>query len=214
MDFILNSYQQLLEELDTWFADCVSQFPEQLECAKGCSACCRGLFEISLLDAALLQEGFAQLSNSTRKSALKKASTRLASLQQQWPQFVAPYILNRLPHNDWEEMPEDDPTPCPLLSDNGTCLVYQHRPMLCRLHGLPNIDNSGEIFQELFCTRNFLHIDPLQETKLRFPFRAFYRREFELLGQFSSQLLNQRNLELDTFIPTALLIDFRSIKKS
>jgi hypothetical protein len=44
--------------------------------------------------------------------------------------------------------------------------------------------------------------------ELRYPFRETFRQEFDLLGTFSTLWLGQRQLELDTFIPCALHIDF------
>lgn len=211
IDRLLLNYRQLIEGIDRWFSACLDQFPEQIKCAAGCSACCRGLFEISLLDAALLQQGFRRLSQEVQQTALNKAKQRLAELQQQWPELVHPYILNRLPHNDWEEMPEDDPTPCPLLGEDGSCLVYKNRPLICRLHGLPNIDLSGRIFMADYCTLNFPGLDAAQNKDLRHCFHATYQQEFDLLGEFSELVLGERNLEIDTFIPLALLIQFAAI---
>jgi len=205
---VLQAYRQLIEEIDDWFSGCIDRFPEQIKCAAGCSACCRGLFEISLLDAALLKQGFQQLDPEVQRIALLKARTRLSDLQQQWPDLEHPFILNRLPHNDWEQMPEDDPIPCPLLGDKGSCLVYRHRPLLCRLHGLPNVDLSGEVFMADYCTLNFPGIDATLNQKLRHRFHEIYRKEFDLLGEFSELILPKRDLEIDTFIPLALLIDF------
>lgn len=210
MHEILNKYQLLLQGLDHWFADCIEQAGEQINCQLGCSACCRGLFEISLLDACLLQQGLALLDTNTQNQVRNKAHKRVKQLQSIWPDFRHPYILNRLPHDDWQEMPEEDQTPCPLLSDNGHCLVYAHRPMTCRLHGLPNIDISGESFSDDYCNLNFTSGDPLVLKELRYPFRVTFSSEFELLANFAEQLLGSRQLELDTFIPSALLIDFFS----
>jgi Fe-S-cluster containining protein len=205
---LLDQYRGLLLEIDRWFADCVEHAASEIVCHKGCSACCRGLFEISLLDARLLQDGFARLDYGTREQVLEKARRRTRELQAMWPEFQPPYILNRLPHNDWSDMPEDDLTPCPLLADDGCCLVYDNRPLTCRLHGLPNIDCSGESFSDDYCTLNFTRSNPLQMPQLRYPFRAAFTREFDLLGAFALRLTGIRQLELDTFIPCALLIDF------
>ncbi|WP_020677779.1 zinc/iron-chelating domain-containing protein [Geopsychrobacter electrodiphilus] len=207
---ILDQYQTLLQSLDHWFSDCITVAGDQITCHKGCSSCCRGLFEISLLDARLLQQGFDRLDAATRELILVKARTRVTELQTAWPGFQPPYILNRLPHDNWQEMPEDDPTPCPLLSGAGHCLIYSHRPMCCRLHGLPNIDLSGESFSDDYCTLNFSASDPLQIPELRFPFRVTFTREFDLLARFARVQFGTPELELDTFIPCALLIDFDS----
>lgn len=208
---LFDSYRLLLEELDRWFSGCVERYSDDIACCKGCSACCRGLFDISLLDAGLLQAGFMQLDPTLREQVLAKARRRVDELQAQWPEFQPPYILNRLPHEEWQKMPEDDPTPCPLLSAEGQCLVYAHRPMICRLHGLPNIDSSGESFADAFCSLNFTRRDPLRLRELRYPFRASFEREFTLLEQFAERVLGERSCAFDTFIPSALLIDFLDI---
>jgi len=208
MQDILTEYRQLLRGIDGWFARCIEQSGDQIACRQGCTGCCRGLFEISLLDAALLQSGFALLTDSVKEQVLDKAQARVADLQLRWPEFQAPYILNRLPHDDWLQMPENDLSPCPLLGADGLCLVYDARPLTCRLHGLPNIDCSGESFSDDWCTLNFIDSNPLQVPALGYPFRDAFAREFDLLGLFARQVTGQRQLELDTFIPSALLIDF------
>jgi Fe-S-cluster containining protein len=205
---ILVEYRQLLSRIDDWFAGCIVRSGEQIACRQGCSACCRGLFEISLLDAALLQSGFAELPESVKEQVLTGARSRVADLQQRWPEFQPPYILNRLPDDEWQNMPEDDLTPCPLLGADGSCLVYESRPLTCRLHGLPNIDCSGESFSDDWCSLNFVDSNPLGMAELRYPFRDAFAREFDLLGLFSEQETGQRQLELDTFIPSGLLINF------
>ena len=208
MHAILSRYKTLLESVDRWFEQCMAQTGAAIACRRACSGCCRGLFEISLLDARLLQEGFSRLGQEAQKTPLERARQRVSQLQKEWPEFQPPFILNLLPHDDWQQMPEEDETPCPLLSDDGLCLVYAFRPMTCRLHGLPNIDLSGEVFSDAWCTLNFKGLDPLNMPELRWHFRKTFAEEFELLGRFSEALTGQRQLELDTFIPTALLIDF------
>ena len=211
---LLDPYRRLLEELDGWFASCIEQFPTKIQCAAGCSSCCRGLFEISLLDAALLQQGFQLLPAEISRDVLTEAGKRRDALQRQWPGLEHPYILNRLPHNDWEEMPEDDPTPCPLLDENRRCLVYRHRPLICRLHGLPHVDLSGKVFMKDYCTLNFPGVEADKIAKLRYRFHTTYQREFDLLGEFSELILGKRDLEIDTFIPLALFIDFSLLSGS
>lgn len=215
IDNILHRYGDLLQEIDTWFADCMARFPDEIACKSGCTGCCRGLYDITLLDAAYLGKGFDGLDSAVRKTVLRQAEERLASLRKIWPELGQPYLLNHRPEEDWEElMPEDDETQCLLLGDDGRCLVYGYRPMTCRLHGVPLVDYSGEVFMDEWCTENFRSIDPMKLENIRWKFFAHFSEELELFREFTGQLLGKSMNELDTLIPLALLIDFEEIHRS
>ena len=209
MTEILHSYGKLLQTVEEWFRRSVEQTGASVACRSGCSECCRALFDITLLDACYLKSGFDKLSSIQKEAALARAKDRLFLLQSAWPEFDAPYLLNHRPDEEWAQlMPEDDETPCALLDSDGRCLVYEHRPMTCRLHGMPLVDVSGEVFFEEWCSLNFVGEDPLQREDLRWEFDRLFSDELQLFRKFTEQLLGIPVNELDTFIPTALLIDF------
>lgn len=209
MNEILEKYQGLLAEVDQWFHRCLARSGNRIHCAAGCSGCCRGLFDITLLDAALLKEGFDRLEGGTREQVLERCRERLAGMQRLWPDFAPPFILNCRAEEEWELlMPDDDETPCPLLGADGRCLVYGYRPMTCRLHGLPLVDLSGDVHHDEWCTLNFVGGNPLVDTGIRGDFPRIFQEEVRLFRYFTRQLLGREFLELDTFIPTALLMDF------
>lgn len=209
LDDILRAYGTLLREVDLWFNCCQTALPDQIRCGQGCSGCCRALFDITLLDAWQLQRGFQLLPPATQAEIQGKASQRLAAMRRQWPEFAAPYLLNYRPEADWEQlMPDEDETPCVFLDDVGRCLVYDHRPMTCRLHGMPLVDLNGEVMYDEWCTENFPDADPLDLPQLRAPFDAMFRQEVTLLQQLTQQLFGHGLGELDTFIPLAALVDY------
>lgn len=209
MNEVLEHYRGLLAEVDQWFSRCIARSGERIHCAAGCSGCCRGLFDITLLDAALLREGFDHLDSVTRGQVLMRCQERLAALQRLWPDFANPYLLNCRPEEEWELlMPDDDETPCPLLGPDGRCLVYEFRPMTCRLHGLPLVDLAGEVHHDEWCTLNFVGSDPLTDAGIREDFPRIFREEVRLFRHFTRQFLGSEFRELDTFIPTAILMDF------
>jgi Fe-S-cluster containining protein len=202
-------YKDLLSHLDAWFSRCMELYPEKIACQSGCSACCRSLFDITLLDAYHLKLGFDRLPAETREMVLVKCRERLSLMCEQWPEFDHPYVLNHRPEEEWEPlMPEEDETPCVLLGEDGRCLVYDHRPMTCRLHGIPMIDSDGEVMHDDWCTMNFVDEDPLELPGLAAPFDAIIRQEVALVRDFTGALLGKRLSQIDTFIPTALMIDF------
>jgi Fe-S-cluster containining protein len=210
-DRIVSDYRRLLQLTDRWFGRASSQADGQVRCADGCAQCCRGLFEINLLDAWNLQTGLARLPEEERQLVLARAGRQLEGVAARWPQLAPPYVLNDLAEERWPElMPEDDATPCAFLSAQGHCLVYAERPLLCRQHGIPTIDRRGVLWSDGWCTLNFTGRDPLTMPQLRWPFRAAMGREFSLLSQFVSGLVGEEAGGLDTLIPLAPFIDFEN----
>jgi Fe-S-cluster containining protein len=209
MEQVLTQLKELLAQVDGWFARSMELYPDKISCRTGCSHCCRALFDITLLDAYFLKLGFDRLPQETKEPVLQRCRERLRLMRLEWPELDYPYLLNHRPDDQWEElMPEEDETPCVLLGDDGRCLVYENRPMTCRLHGIPFIDTSGELMHDDWCTMNFVGDDPVQLEGLQAPFEEMFSHEVELFRQFTEKLLGKRLSELDTFIPTALLIDF------
>ena len=209
MEKILKRHEALLARVGDWFARSMALYPEKIACVSGCSSCCRALFDITLLDAYYLKVGFDALPEKTREGVLVKCRERLRSMRLDWPEFDLPYLLNYRPEEEWETlMPEEDETSCVLLGEDGRCLVYGSRPMTCRLHGIPLIDSGGEVMHDDWCTMNFVDDDPLQLSGLRADFDEMLRQEVSIFRDFTGAFLQKRMSELDTFIPTALLIDF------
>jgi len=205
---LIAAYREVLAQADHWFDDAATALGPMLGCHIGCCDCCRGLFDITLPDAVVLQMGFHRLDAGWQQRVLQRCRERRDLLQQQWPELQAPYLLNHLHDRPWQTMPERDTTPCPLLDDDGCCLVYAWRPLTCRLHGLPQVDHDAEVFSDDCCPYNEEAVCQSTSSVQRGPFRQIFTREAQLIRQVN-QLLTGRDLyELDTFIPLALLINF------
>ena len=212
MNDLLDRYGSLLREVDGWFKRCLDRYPGQIECRNGCSECCRGLFDITLLDALYLKRGFDDLPESQKVALARFALRRLDDLSILNSAFVEPWLLNSIPESDWDLlMPEDDETPCLLLSDGEGCLLYEFRPMTCRLNGIPLIDVSGEELFDEWCTLNFTKEDPRCFMELRFEFTELFSRELLLFQKLIHHLTGTIRNEVDLFIPAAVVIDFNKI---
>ena len=77
MNTLLDRYGELLGEVDAWFRRCLEQHPELIACRNGCSECCRGLFDITLLDALYLRRGFDRLPESLKTELAREATRRI-----------------------------------------------------------------------------------------------------------------------------------------
>lgn len=208
MNEILDRYGLLLREVDTWFEHCVANYRSDISCREGCSACCRGLFDITVLDALYVKQGVDQLLPSQVESLRKMALDRLDSIRINIPTFTSPWFLDTLPGELIATMmPEDDQTPCLLLSETGHCLIYSHRPMTCRLHGIPLFDTDGEPFSDEWCTLNFIDVDPEPLVDIRHQFRELFSQELLLFREITRKLYGQPLNEMDTIIPGAVLLN-------
>ena len=208
MTDLLERYGSLLREVDAWFRACSARYPDQIRCHSGCSFCCRGLFDITLLDAFYIKRGVDQLPDSQRLKIIAAANKRLKPMTSQFPAFVEPWVLNVIPEPEWDAlMPEEDETPCLLLSESGECLVYENRPMTCRLNGIPLIDFSGEELFDEWCTLNFIKKNPRKLRGLRFGFLELFAQELLLFHELTRSLAGAEVSELDLFIPAAIVLE-------
>ncbi|HOP41407.1 MAG TPA: YkgJ family cysteine cluster protein [Geobacteraceae bacterium] len=55
---------------------------------------------------------------------------------------------------------ENDAAVCPLLED-GACLLYDARPIICRTHGLPILSRNNETHVIDFCPCNFTTMESI-----------------------------------------------------
>src|SRR5215469_11239735 len=140
--------------VDEWFKQIREKYSGHMQCGRGCTACCYGLFDITLADAVNVARGFEKLPGDVRRDVYSRAEE------------IHRGILSRIPNQTEPTLfTEDDPlideivdaanSPrCPLLGENGACRIYDHRPVACRLEGVPMVDTHGRLFGD-WCELNF-----------------------------------------------------------
>lgn len=107
----------LFEKMDRAYATASGGFA-----CTGCEEnCCLSLFyHHTLLELFYLSEGLKALDEETLASVTFRA------------QEAAPRLHRKAAGETSEKIP------CPLM-DKGKCILYAHRPMVCRLHGVAHI---------------------------------------------------------------------------
>jgi Fe-S-cluster containining protein len=145
---VAERYRAILERLDRWFELTAQRHPGVIPCRAGCSACCHGPFDISVADTLLLREGIEGLSPAELDNVRQRATALLARIRELAPEWGPPYDIADLGEERFDRIVETlADAPCPLLDERGACLVYQSRPLVCRLIGLPMMTAEGEILE-------------------------------------------------------------------
>src|ERR1700682_5157728 len=140
------TYKRVLDRADAFFREVVREQPQNLQCGRGCSLCCHGLFEIGSGDLPLLAEGLERVHPSRRKAIIRRAVEVVAKSQH-------PNLRETTPAGKAAFFDRTASVPCPNLNDRGECLVYEHRPLVCRTFGLPL--RNGDDYLGDVCELNF-----------------------------------------------------------
>lgn len=142
------AWQEALTRLDRWFAAAEARHPGVIPCRAGCSACCHGPFDISAADTLLLREGLSTLDPAVRTHVRERGERLLARMRTLAPQWGPPWDVSALGDEGFDRLADSLATePCPLLDDAGQCRVYAHRPLVCRLIGLPMLTAGGDVLE-------------------------------------------------------------------
>jgi Fe-S-cluster containining protein len=110
---VYEKYLQLVARIEA-FAQAIRQrYPGQVTCHAGCDGCCYQQFTVFPVEAHHLRQTVAGLAPEARQP-----------LRQRFAE----------PSDPWQVLGQ--PQPCVLL-EHGRCVLYEGRPLICRLHGYP-----------------------------------------------------------------------------
>src|SRR5262245_59794433 len=137
-----------------WFNKVREKYSAQMQCGKGCTACCHGLFEISLADAAEVAKGFGELPSQVQQEVHSRASDLQARIRSIAADLPEPTLIGEDDPRIDRIVDSFDNPPCPFLGNAGECLIYERRPLSCRLEGVPMIDVRDGLFGD-WCELNF-----------------------------------------------------------
>ena len=130
---LFRSYEYLVDKADAAFQRMEKEHAAHIKCERHCSDCCHAVFGLFLIEAAYLKQQFDQLGKEEIKAALLRCSKAESDLKR----------LEKMLQTH-----EEDPdmqaytmargrVRCPLLDENEDCILYAHRPITCRVYGIP-----------------------------------------------------------------------------
>jgi Fe-S-cluster containining protein len=130
---LFHTYELLVDKAEAAFQEMQKEHGSCMKCEPHCADCCHAVFGLFLIEAGYLKEQFDKLTEEEKRASLlrckeaEKSLERLHNMLREHegdPQMQA-YIMSR------------ERIPCPLLSENQECVLYLHRPITCRVYGIP-----------------------------------------------------------------------------
>ena len=134
---------QLFQNTSQWFDRAGAALLGTLPCRQGCSHCCMGLFPVTLLDKREIQRGLRSLPDEHRMRIEEKAREQVSTLAVAAPALITNHFIDRWPDGEIDRLIERfDALPCPALERDGSCGLYDFRPLVCRSMGIPTDDGE------------------------------------------------------------------------
>jgi Fe-S-cluster containining protein len=150
--FPVKEYREFLARVDAWYRSVQQAHPDKVPCTRGCRDCCLGLFDISIADRDLLREGLAAADPATRRDIEARAAKTMAELREWFPDLGE--SLDGLSDREIDDITDALGTvECPVLGREGECRLYAHRPLICRLSGVPVVDVTGAVIHPEGCSK-------------------------------------------------------------
>ena len=130
----------------------------RIHCRPGCSDCCGQLFQITELEASVISDATKKMSEPDRAALRMKAEL--------YTERRRALIAQQGETEAWGSLsPPGSRLPCPALTEDGACGIYEARPLICRKFGIPlyYADKPGQVFA---CELNFKNGDAIDDDEL------------------------------------------------
>lgn len=201
MHLILKKYGKFLDMTTHRFREASRK--HGVKCKRGCYECCSvGFFDITLLDALHLRASLKKTAPAIRERVVAKANEQLDILEKKKAFSRKDPLLKSLPAIDAISR-RSAKMSCPALAENGACLIYEHRPHICRIFG-PTIRGPRRAVRLEGC--GYFTKDIPEED---FPIFDHYDEEKEMQKAMFRRAGRTRIREVDTIIPAALALDMK-----
>jgi Fe-S-cluster containining protein len=129
----LRRYDLMVAQADEHFQEMATAYPECMACELHCADCCHAVFGLFLVEGVRIREKFDQLDGQVRTDCLMRAHGADEGLRRLEGELRA----RENDANGSALVLAKSRIRCPLLDDNQECVLYAHRPITCRVYGIP-----------------------------------------------------------------------------
>ena len=121
-----DKYKAIVDQVDAVFKKVKEEHKECVRCKLGCADCCHALFDLTLIEALYIKSQFdAVFQEEARSLIIERANEADHE--------------NGKPESEILEEMSAQKVRCPLLNSDDRCDLYEHRPLTCRLYGIPTV---------------------------------------------------------------------------
>ncbi|MEW5952456.1 MAG: YkgJ family cysteine cluster protein [Bacillota bacterium] len=130
---LFEAYESLVARADQAFEKLQGEYGDCVKCRVQCADCCTSIFGLFPIESVYLNHHFNQLDDVVKQEVLARGDLyeqNLLKLQNK---------MRELDPGQRDEALARERVACPLLNNEQKCAIYQHRPITCRVYGIPTV---------------------------------------------------------------------------
>lgn len=133
LDDLFSKYVLETRKADHLFKTIQEKYPLSVKCRIHCCDCCHAVFGVFPIEAAVINYHFNHLERKIRRDVLRRAEKAEADVLRAKDKLKA-----------FDDKPQmkvyglgKQRVRCPLLTEREECVLYEKRPIICRIYGVP-----------------------------------------------------------------------------
>ena len=130
-------YEALVFMVDGVFERVKKEYPKEVFCREKCSDCCYAIFDLTLIEALYLNDKFLKQFSGIEKNSLIEIADKTDRVLVKMKRNAYREVKNGADQLEIVAKMSQERIRCPLLGKDELCVMYEHRPITCRVYGIP-----------------------------------------------------------------------------
>ena len=130
-------YEAVVNMVDQVFDRVKQEYPKEVFCREKCSDCCYAIFDLTLIEALYLNHKFNENFSGKEKAELIAIADKTDRALAKMKRDAYKKVKDGADQLEIVGKMSQERVRCPLLGENDLCLMYECRPITCRVYGIP-----------------------------------------------------------------------------
>ncbi len=194
-----SKYEIVVGMIEKVFAKVKNECEDYVKCKVGCSDCCHAIFDLTLIEAMYINNKFNERFEGVEKANLIDSANKADRKIYQIKRSAHKELLGGAKDVDILGKMAVERVRCPLLDDSDQCVLYDCRPLTCRLYGIPTA--SGGMSHT--CGKSgFAEGDKYPTVNMD----ALYRQLYEISTEFVKAIESEHVKMADMLVPVSMAV--------
>ncbi|MFO7750324.1 MAG: YkgJ family cysteine cluster protein [Desulfobacteraceae bacterium] len=130
-------YEAVVSMVDGVFDKVKNDYPREVFCREKCSDCCYAIFDLTIIEAVYINHKFNEKFSGSKKLELIDEAAKIDRSLYKMKKEAYQETKKGKNEVDVLGMMAAKRVRCPLLGSDDLCMLYEARPITCRLYGIP-----------------------------------------------------------------------------